>query len=333
MTKILITGITGMVGSHLAELILSKTNWKIIGMIRWNSKFNNIKNILNHKKLILDYADLRDTISINKCIKKHKPKYIFHLAAQTFPKISFDNPIETYDTNINGTTRLLEACKEYCPNTKIHVCSSSEVYGKVDKKDLPINEKVKFHPASPYAISKVGTDLVAQNYALAYNMNIYITRMFTHTGPRRTDFFHESSFAKQIAILERDKKKKKEILVGNLNSLRTYADVRDAVSAYYLLMISKKTKCGDVFNIGGKTSCTVGKTLNYLIKISSLKNIKIKIDKSRIRPIDADLQIPNTKKFNNIIKWKKKYSYEKTMLDLLNYWRNEIKYSQNHLIR
>ena len=139
MTKILITGITGMVGSHLAELILSKTNWKIIGMIRWNSKFNNIKNILNHKKLILDYADLRDTISINKCIKKHKPKYIFHLAAQTFPKISFDNPIETYDTNINGTTRLLEACKEYCPNTKIHVCSSSEVYGKVDKKDLPIH--------------------------------------------------------------------------------------------------------------------------------------------------------------------------------------------------
>ena len=149
--------------------------------------------------------------SINKLIKKHKPKYIFHLAAQTYPKVSFDNPLETYDTNINGTTRLLEACKEYCPKAKIHICSSSEVYGKVEKKDLPINEDVKFHPASPYAISKVGTDLVGQNYALAYKMNIFITRMFTHTGPRRTDFFHESSFAKQIALLEKSKKRKKEI--------------------------------------------------------------------------------------------------------------------------
>ncbi len=333
MKKVLITGISGMVGSHLAELLLSKTNWKIIGMVRWNSKFDNINDILENKKLLLETADLTDSISINKLFKKHKPDLIFHLAAQTYPKVSFDNPLETYNTNINGTTRLLEACKEYCPKSKIHVCSSSEVYGRVQKKDLPINENVKFHPASPYAISKVGTDLVAQNYAFSYGMNIFITRMFTHTGPRRTDFFHESSFAKQIALLEKSNKKKKEIFVGNLNSLRTYADVRDAVFAYYLLMKSRKTKKGDVFNIGGRKTCKVGDTLKYLVKLSNLSNIKIKTEEKRLRPIDADLQVPDTRKFNKTVKWKRKFSYEDTMLDLLNFWRDKINASKYNLVR
>jgi len=333
MSNVLITGITGMVGSHLAELLIKKTNWKIIGMCRWNSKFDNIKVILNSKRLELATADLTDTISIYKIIKKYKPKYIFHLAAQTYPKVSFDNPIETYNTNINGTTRLLEACKEYCPKSKIHLCSSSEVYGRVNKKDLPIDENVKFHPASPYAISKVGADLVAQNYALSYGMNIFITRMFTHTGPRRTDFFHESSFAKQIALLEKNNKRINKILVGNLDSLRTYADVRDAVMAYYLLMISKKTKKGDVFNIGGNKSCKVKHTLQYLISISKLDNIKIQLDKKRLRPIDADLQIPNIRKFQKIIKWKRKYLFEDTMNDLLNYWREKVKNEESQYIR
>jgi len=333
MKKVLITGITGMVGSHLAELLLTKTNWKIVGMIRWNSKFENIQNILNNKRVILETADLTDSISINKLIKKHKPNYIFHLAAQTYPKVSFDNPLETYNTNISGTTRLLEACKEFCKKAKIHVCSSSEVYGKVNKKDIPINENVKFHPASPYAISKVGTDLVAQHYASAYKMNIFITRMFTHTGPRRTDFFHESTFAKQIALMEKNKIKKPKIFVGNLNSLRTYADVRDAVSAYYLLMLSKKTQKGDVFNIGGNKSIKVGQTLQYLIKISKLNNVKIIKETSRLRPIDADLQIPNISKFKETVKWKKKYSFHDTMEDLLNYWRKALSKQKETLIR
>ena len=160
MKKVLITGISGMVGSHLAELLLSKTNWKIIGMVRWNSKFDNINDILENKKLLLETADLTDSISINKLFKKHKPDLIFHLAAQTYPKVSFDNPLETYNTNINGTTRLLEACKEYCPKSK-YMYARLQKYTEEFKKDLPINENVKFHlPA--LCNFKVGTDLVAQ---------------------------------------------------------------------------------------------------------------------------------------------------------------------------
>jgi GDPmannose 4,6-dehydratase len=335
--RVLITGITGMVGSHLLDLLSKNSNLKIYGLCRWNSKLDNIishMRKINSNNIELICGDLRDPISIYKLMEKSRPDQIYHLAAQSFPTASFSNPIETYETNINGTATILEASKNLKnKNIKIHICSSSEVYGKVDKKYIPINEFVPFHPASPYAISKVGTDLVAQHYAEAYGLNIFITRMFTHTGPRRSDFFHESTFAKQIALIEK-KIIPPIIKVGNLDSLRTYADVRDAVKAYSLLMNSQKTKPGDVFNIGGDYSCTVRETLNFLIKLSHFKKkIKIVVEYDRLRPLDADLQVPDISKFKNITYWKEKYTYKKTMVDLLNFWRKRIKESGDTIIR
>ena len=334
--KVLITGISGMVGSHLAEYIFNQTDWEIVGMIRWRSPLDNLHQLIpdinKGNRIKLDYADLRDTISVDNCINKAKPDYIFHLAAQSYPKTSFDSPLDTLDTNIQGTTRVLEASKKYCPNAIIHVCSSSEVYGRVPKEKLPINEHCSFHPASPYAISKVGTDLVGRYYAEAFNMNVLTTRMFTHTGPRRGDVFAESTFAKQIAMIE-----KGLILpivkVGNLNSMRTIADVRDAVRAYFML-VTINPKAGESYNIGGEYSCTIEFILNYLISISTVKNIKIQVDPERIRPIDADLQIPDTTKFRSHTGWKPEIKFEKTMLDLLNYWRSQIeKNGEKYLIR
>ena len=332
MKKALITGFTGMVGSHLADYLLKNTNWKIIGACRWRSPLDNIihlsKEINKKKRIDVKYFDLTDYSSIEKIIKEVKPDYIFHLAAQSFPKASFDMRETTYDTNILGTDRLLHSIKQSNINPIIHICSSSEVFGKVEKKDLPINEKNKFHPASPYAISKIGTDYIAKYYFDAFKLRILITRMFTHTGPRRSDFFAESTFAKQIALIEKGLQKK-EILVGNLNSLRTIADVRDAVRAYYLL-VTKKPKYGEAYNIGGDYSCKVGEILKFLLKQSKVKNISIKVDKERLRPIDADLQIPNTKKFRHHTKWKPVYKFENTMIDLLNYWRDKL--NQNSYI-
>jgi len=332
--KILITGITGMVGSHLLDLLINK-NSKIYGLYRSSSKLDNIAHHstkINNKRINLIFGDLRDIISIDNVIKLVKPDQVYHLAAQSYPATSFTNPLETFDTNINGTEALLNSLKKYARHAKIHICSSSEVYGRVNKKFVPIKENTPFHPASPYAISKVSADLIGKFYAEAYNMNIFITRMFTHTGPRRTDFFHESSFAKQIVLIE-NKILKPILKVGNLNSMRTYADVRDAVNAYYLLMNSRKTKKGDVFNIGGDYSCTVGDTLNFLIKNSNVKNIKVVTEKERLRPIDADLQIPNVEKFKRTVHWKKKYSYKDTMLDLLDFWRKKIKTNNEYLVR
>jgi GDPmannose 4,6-dehydratase len=228
-----------------------------------------------------------------------------------------------------GTARLLECLKDYQEASGkipvIHVCASSEVFGRVPKDKVPIKEDTSFHPASPYAISKAGTDLVGRYYAEAYNMVIMTTRMFTHTGPRRGDVFAESTFAKQIAMIE-SKKIKPIIKVGNLNSLRTFADVRDAVHAYYLLL-TKNPKPGEIYNIGGTYSCTIREMLNYLVSLSKVKNIKIVEDPARLRPIDADLQIPNTKKFMDATGWKPQISFQKTMEDLLNYWRKKVKNS------
>lgn len=335
-TKVLITGITGMVGSHLADFLLKNTIWEIHGMCRWRSPLDNVEQLIplanKKKRVFFHYGDLLDFSSIWKVVKKIQPDYVFHLAAQSYPLTSFTSSINTLDTNILGTERLLEAIrsvKEIKPI--IHVCSSSEIFGKVKKIDLPIKEDNSFHPASPYAISKVGTDLIAKYHYEAYNQKILITRMFTHTGPRRGDVFAESSFAKQIAMIETGLQENK-IFVGNLNSLRTFADVRDAVRAYYLL-VSKKPSFGETYNIGGDFTCTIGDMLNCLLSMSSKKDIKIIIDKNRLRPIDADLQIPDTSKFRNKTGWKPQISFKKTMLDLLDFWREKIKKNPNQLIR
>lgn len=326
----LITGITGMVGSHLLDFLIKNTNWNIHGLIRWSSKLDNIDHHLNEinnkKRIFLEYGDLTDQVSIRKVINNCLPNYVFHLAAETFPKMSFDAPLKFYETNIKGTQILLEEikdCKKISP--LIHICSSSEVFGKVKKSDLPINENCNFHPASPYAISKVGTDLVAKYFYEAYGLKTLVTRMFTHTGPRRGDYFAESTFAKQIAMIEHDMMPA-IIKVGNLNSLRTIADVRDAVKAYYLLL-TKKPIAGEVYNIGGKYSCKVGDILNYLLSMSvTKKKIKIITDPNRLRKIDADLQIPDVRKFRIHTGWKPEYNFEKTMSDLLEYWREQVKY-------
>lgn len=330
-----ITGITGMVGSHLADFLIKNTDWNIYGLLRWNEDISNIKHhiekINKKERVFLLYGDLNDYVSLHNAIKIVKPDYVFHLAAQSYPKTSFDSPIETLQTNILGTTNLLESIRNSQSSPVIHVCASSEVFGRVSKDKLPINEDVIFHPASPYAISKVGTDLIGRFYGEAYGMKIMTTRMFTHTGPRRGDVFAESSFAKQIALIEAGKISP-VLKVGNLDSLRTWSDVRDAVRAYYMLVTINPIP-GEYYNIGGSYSCTVGEMLNYLLSLSKIKNIKVETDMERLRPIDADLQIPDTSKFKNHTGWEPQIKFEQTMNDLLEYWREKVKIGGEQLIR
>lgn len=335
MKKTLITGITGMVGSHLADYLLKNTDWKIYGFCRWNDSLENIEHlsdeINNTDRIELIYGDLNDLASLIDTVEKSKPDYVFHLAAQSYPQTSFTAPLETLDTNILGTAKLLEAIRKSKYNPIIHVCASSEVFGRVPKEFLPINEECKFHPASPYAISKVGTDLIGRYYAEAYNMTIMTTRMFTHTGPRRGDVFAESTFAKQIAMIEAGLVEPK-LQVGNLDSLRTWSDVRDAVRAYHLL-VTVNPISGEYYNIGGSYSCSIKDMLNYLLSKSTVNNIEVVTDPNRLRPIDADLQVPNTSKFRKHTGWEPKITFEKTMDDLLEYWRKKIKSGRKFLRR
>ncbi len=325
-----------MVGSHLADFLLENTDWEIYGLCRWRSPLDNISHLLpriNEKNRIrLVYGDLRDYLSIHEAVKQSTPDFVFHLAAQSYPKTSFDSPLDTLETNVQGTANVLEALRKNNIDAVTHVCASSEVFGRVPREKLPIDEECTFHPASPYAISKVGTDLIGRYYAEAYNMTVMTTRMFTHTGPRRGDVFAESTFAKQIAMIERGMIPP-VVKTGNLDSLRTFADVRDAVRAYYMLVTINPIP-GAYYNIGGTYSCTVGQMLDTLVSMSTSKDvIRVETDPERLRPIDADLQVPNTQKFEAITGWKPEISFEKTMEDLLNYWRARISAGEKFLTR
>ena len=319
--KVLITGITGFVGSHLADYILKNfPEVKILGLARWRSPTDNIRHILD--KISLQFGDLLDPFSLKTILSEHKPNVIFHLAAQSYVTFSFLSPVATLNTNVIGTCNLLETLKELKISSNynpiIHICSSSEVYGQVNKEDIPIKEDVPLRPASPYAVSKVAEDMLGYQYWLSWGIKTLRTRMFTHTGPRRGDVFVVSNFAKQIAAIEAGLVLP-VVKVGNLESIRTFTDVRDAVRAYWLLV----TKCipGEVYNIGGVETMKVGEMLNRLLGISSVKNIKIEIDPNRLRPSDVTLQIPSTNKFFKETGWKPEIKFEQTIKDTLNYWR------------
>jgi len=326
-----------MVGSHLADFLLKKTDWDIFGMCRWRSPLDNVSHLLdraNRKDRIhFVEGDLCDTLSLQRVVNECKPDYVFHLAAQSYPTTSFTSPIHTLDVNILGTARLLEVVR----NTEgidpiIHVCASSEVFGRVPRAKLPIAEECAFHPASPYAISKSGTDLVGRFHAEAYGQKVMTTRMFTHTGPRRGDVFAESTFAKQIAMIEAELIAP-VVKTGNLNSLRTWADVRDAVRAYYMLVTINPIP-GEFYNIGGTHTRTIEEMLDFLISISTRSSeIRIETDPERIRPLDADAQIPDTTKFTKHTGWEPLISFEKTMTDLLDYWREQVKQKGTFLAR
>ncbi len=325
--RALITGITGMVGSHLADFLLERTDWDLFGMCRWRSPLDNVEHLVpranQNDRVHFLYGDLNDYVSLQTALEQSQPEYVFHLAAQSYPTTSFTAPLDTYETNILGTARLLEALRRQKGiDPLIHVCASSEVYGRVPKEKVPIGEECTFHPASPYAISKVGTDLVGRFHAEAYGQKVMTTRMFTHTGPRRGDVFAESTFAKQIAMIEAGQIPA-VLKVGNLDSLRTWADVRDAVRAYYML-VTVKPQAGAYYNIGGSFSCTVGKMLDHLLAQSRVKKIKVEVDAARLRPIDADLQVPDTRKFQAHTGWVPEIPFEKTMQDLLDYWRGRV---------
>jgi len=332
--SILITGITGQVGSQMADFILKNTDLDVVGMMRWQEPLDNIyhlTNRINNKdRVYVVNADLNDFSSMNRIIGEEKPKFISHLAAQSYPKTSFNIPIETLQTNIIGTANLLEVVRiekeKSSYNPIIHVCSSSEVYGK-SKKGIKLDENTNFHASSPYSISKIGTDFLGRFYGEAYNMRTFLTRMGTHSGPRRSDVFFESTVAKQIALIEAGLQEP-TIKVGNLSSTRTFQDARDAVRAYYLLMLAAENnqiKNGDYFNIAGSEAFKLTEVVDILINMSTVDNIKVDSVQERMRPIDADYQMFDNSKICKKINWSPEISARDMFRDLLNHWRDEIK--------
>lgn len=341
MTNILITGATGFVGSHMIDYIIKNVPDAVIyASRRWRSRDENIKHLYGNNKVIFIESDLLDSVSMMELVKISKPDYVFHFAAQSFPGASFLVPIKTVTTNVLGTINILEALRHYISvgycNPRIISVSSSEVYGMPLKDEIPIKESNSIRAANPYSISKVGHDLFSQYYQKAYNLDIIITRMFSHEGARRGKEFALSSFARQIAVHEKNSRNpfippivdergaRYKINVGNLDSVRTYAHINDAVNAYWLAAI--KGLSGEVYNIGGNHTCTVRDALENLLSKSHLPkdSFDIVIDPGLIRPTDITLQIPDCTKFKNHTGWEPTKGIDDITQDLLNYWRSNL---------
>lgn len=317
--KVLITGITGFAGSHLAEFLLQKGGIQVYGIDRWRSKRENIEHLLS--KIHLIEADIRDATSITSVIRRIRPHKIFHLAAQSFVPTSWHAPQETLTTNIVGQLNIFEAVREIKINPWIQIACSSEEYGLVLKNELPIKETNPLRPLSPYAVSKVGQDLLGWQYFRSYGLKIIRTRGFNHTGPRRGEVFMTSSFAKQIAEIEAGKRRA-IIHVGNLTAQRDFTDVRDMVRAYWLA--TEKCRPGEVYNICTGKSFSAREVLEILLSLSDV-NVKIKKDMKRMRPSDVPILRGDSTKFRKATGWKPEIPFHKTLKDLLNYWRDKIR--------
>jgi len=360
--KILITGGAGFVASHLVDYCLEQGD-EVAITTRWNEDLSRMKHYEDKVKIY--NCELTDLSSLIRAINDFRPDVISHLGAQSWVPYSFDNPIYTMETNAIGTLNILEAVriiqdidrKSRSPgifaevfesisrekfefpkyNPLLHICSSSEFYGKVPKENQPITEQHPASPMNPYGVGKVGADLMAQLYEKYYDMRILITRMFTHTGERRTMMSAECFYAKRIAELEKIDKKELEkydlginyipddyiIKLGNMESIRTWRDVRDAVTDYYQLFKNNKT---GIYNISGDTTKSIQEVLDYLLSISALDKSKIKFetDPKLLRKIDVDCQYANIDKFGQEIEQRKEYTFEQCMQDLLDYWRKNV---------
>jgi len=320
MASVLITGINGFVGSHLADHVLENNLGEVSGLTRGRTvNLENIQGILERVKLIS--CDIADAYSVQKTIEETCPDFIFHLAAQAFVPESWRSPIETMNTNVNGSLNLFEAIRKSKCNPLIQIAGSSEEYGLVLPEETPIKETNELRPLSPYGVSKVAMDLLGFQYFKSYGMKIVRTRGFNQSGPRRGAVYVDSDWCKQVAEIEK-RKRKPEVLVGNLQAFRDFTDVRDMVKAYWLAL--EKCKPGEVYNICSEKAWKMQDVLDKIISLSNIKNIKVREDAERLRPSDVPRLVGDCSKFRKQTGWKTQIPYEKTLEDLLNYWRQKV---------
>ena len=324
--RILITGITGFVGSHLADYILkTDKDVKIYGLRRWNlSRLRNIKHLLDNERVILLDCDITDPIGIRSVIEQINPDNIFHLAAESFVSASWRHPSHYMDVNFKGTVNILDAIKQVGINPRILIAGSGEEYGEINEDELPITEQTILRPVNPYAVSKIAQDLIGFVYFKSYGLNVIRTRAFNHEGPRRDNVFGIPWYAYQIARIEYSKQPA-IVKVGHIDDKRNFTHVVDMVEAYWLAM--RHCTPGELYLIGSDAVAqvhTFREALNYLIEMSTVSNIRVETDPALVRPTSVPRLIGDTSKFRNLTGWETKISFESIIEDTLEYWRNFV---------
>jgi GDP-4-dehydro-6-deoxy-D-mannose reductase len=314
--RLLITGITGFVGSHMAEYALAN-GAEVFGSSRWRSKTENIDHL--RSKITLIESDLRDLSSVRMLLETASPTHVLHLAAQSFVAASWHAPAETFTTNIISQVNLLEGLRGLKMSPRFLVVGSSEEYGLVAEHEIPIKETNPLRPLSPYAVSKVAQDMMGYQYFKSYGLPIVRSRAFNHEGPRRGDVFVTSNFARQVAEIEAGLRDP-VIFVGDLTPRRDYSDVRDIVRGYWLLL--ERGEAGEVYNLCSGRSWAIQQVLDFLVDHANVKGINVQIDPARLRPSDVMVLEGDPSKIEKATGWKVEIPFERTLKDLLGYWRS-----------
>jgi GDP-4-dehydro-6-deoxy-D-mannose reductase len=315
MRRVLVTGITGFAGSHLADFMLRRGDVEIHGILRWRSRTENIEHF--RKQVTLHESDLRDSTSMRDALEKVRPDWIFHLAAQSFVPTSWNAPHESISTNALGQLNLFEAVRRIGIRPRIQIACSSEEYGLVHENELPIREDNPLRPLSPYAVSKVTQDLLGYQYHQSYGMDVVRTRGFNHEGPRRPPVFVASDFAWQIAQIEKSKRDP-IMYVGNLEARRDFTDVRDMVQGYWLAL--EKGVPGEVYNLASGKAYSIREVLDLLLGMTQAR-IEVRTDPARLRPSDVPVLLGDASRFRAATGWEPRIPFEQTLRDTLDYWR------------
>ena len=313
--RLLITGITGFVGSHMAEYALAH-GAEVFGSSRWRSRTENIEHLRSQIKLI--ECDLRDLASVRGLLETAEPTHVVHLAAQSFVGASWQTPAETLSTNIISQVNLLEGIRRFTIAPRVLVVGSSEEYGFVCRDELPIRETNPLRPLSPYAVSKVAQDMMGYQYFMSYGLPIIRTRAFNHEGPRRGEVFVTSNFAKQVAEIEAGLREPM-MSVGALTPRRDFSDVRDIVRGYWLLL--ERGEPGEVYNLCSGRSWAIQQVLEFLLEQARVKRIAVETDPARLRPSDVMILEGDSSKIRKATGWEVEIPFERTLKDLLAYWR------------
>lgn len=317
--NVLITGITGFTGSHLAEYMIKQPDVRVFGTVRGRHRQLEFINPIKNKLTLLE-CDLTDTNSVVQTIEDSQPDMVFHLAAQSFVPTSWRAPQETFNSNVNGTLNILEVIRKSKFEPKILITGSSEEYGLVKPEEAPIKETNQLRPLSPYAVSKVAQDLLGYQYHQSYGMKIVRTRSFNIIGPRSGAKIVSADFARQVAEIEKYSKET-VMYVGNLEAQRDFVDVRDVVRAYSLAL--EKCKYGEVYNVCSEKTVKIKYILDTFLKLSD-KKITITEDSTRMRPSDVPLLLGDCSKFKKETNWKPEYDIDTSLRDVLDYWRGIV---------
>jgi len=316
--RVLITGFTGFVGSHLADYLVARGDAEVFGVHRWRSRLENIEHLGDRVRRV--ECDVRDAAAVRRVLRDVRPDRIFHLAAQSYVPTSWLTPGETLGGNVLGQVNLFEAIRDLGLTPQVHIAGSSEEYGLVLPHEVPIREESPLRPLSPYAVSKVAQDLLAYQYWKSYRLHVVRTRGFNHTGPRRGEVFVSSNFARQVAEIEKGHREP-VVQVGNLDSIRDFTDVRDMVRAYWLAL--ERGEPGEVYNICSGRGYSARQVLDILLDLANVK-VEVREDPARMRPSDVPLLVGDGSKFRSVTGWEPTIPFEVTLKDLLEHWRKRV---------